>query len=156
MRKRYSGSQAGSVLIETLVALLLFAFGVVSMVALQAASVGFAGQAKSRSDAAFLAEQIVGQMWADKRSNLSSYAHNASGALCNFTGSASANTSVTSWLGNATKPGSVFHSLPGASASYYQILVGTDKKVQVTLCWKSSADTAPRNFVLATQIDGGY
>jgi type IV pilus assembly protein PilV len=64
----------GVMLIEALVALLVFAFGVLGLVGLQASMTKAQSTAKFRADAAFLAQQLVGTMWADAPLNLSNYA----------------------------------------------------------------------------------
>jgi type IV pilus assembly protein PilV len=142
-------------LIETLISLLLFSLGVVGIVQMQAAAVGLAGDAKFRSDAALLANQMVGLMWADQRANLPSYAHQASGTTCNFSGAASGNGKVTSWIGTASTLGTVLGSLPGGSTSYQQILVDATNTVKITICWRTPKDNVPHNYVLVTQIQGG-
>jgi type IV pilus assembly protein PilV len=63
----------GFMLIEALVALLIFAFGVLGLVGLQAAMTKAQSTAKYRADAAFLAQQALGNMWSDGP-NIASYA----------------------------------------------------------------------------------
>lgn len=63
----------GFMLIEALVALLIFAFGVLGLVGLQATMTKAQSTAKYRADAAFLAQQVLGTMWSDAP-NLASYA----------------------------------------------------------------------------------
>ena len=62
----------GVALIEALVAILIFAFGIVGLVGLQMAMTRAQGSAKYRADAAYLSSHVVGQMWAD-RTNLAKY-----------------------------------------------------------------------------------
>ncbi len=66
-------SQAGVMLIEALVAILLFSIGVVAVMGMQAVSIEQVSQAKYRTDASYLANQIVGTMWLDQ-ANLTQYA----------------------------------------------------------------------------------
>jgi type IV pilus assembly protein PilV len=72
------------VLLEALVALLIFAFGVLGVVGLQAALTKAQTGSKFRGDAAFLAQELIGNMWSDIPS-LSQYttAGCASHARCN-------------------------------------------------------------------------
>ena len=63
----------GFMLIEALVALLIFAFGVLGIVGLQASMTKAQTQSKFRADASLLAQQAIGAMWSDS-SNLASYA----------------------------------------------------------------------------------
>lgn len=55
----------GFVLLEVLVALLIFAFGVLGIVGLQAAMTKAQTGAKLRGDAALLAQELIGTMWGD-------------------------------------------------------------------------------------------
>lgn len=50
-------------LLEALIAILIFSMGILAIVALQAVSIKLAGDAKYRSDAALLAEELLAQMW---------------------------------------------------------------------------------------------
>lgn len=147
-------SQRGAVLLEALFAILLFSIGVLALVALQAVSIKNSIDAKYRSDASYLANQIISQMWID-RSNIDRYSHYSTGTLCAFTGSASADASpwvtpVTGWVAQVTD------LLPGSAASKTQILVstvGSTKQVKVTVCWKSPQEASSHNFVVTGQIN---
>lgn len=55
----------GFLLLEVLVALLIFAFGVLGVVGLQAAMTKAQSGSKYRGDAAYLAQELIGNMWAD-------------------------------------------------------------------------------------------
>ncbi len=68
------GMQQGFMLIEALVALLIFAFGVLGLVGMQASMTKAQSTAKYRADAAFLAQQLVGTMWSEAPANLTNYA----------------------------------------------------------------------------------
>jgi type IV pilus assembly protein PilV len=59
-------------LIEVLVAMLLFAFGILGLVGLQAAMTQAQGASKVRADASYLASELLGIMWSDP-ANLASY-----------------------------------------------------------------------------------
>jgi len=58
-------AQQGSVLLEALVAILLFSMGVLALVGLQAAMIKNTADSKSRSEASYIAQQWIGRMWAD-------------------------------------------------------------------------------------------
>jgi type IV pilus assembly protein PilV len=64
--------QRGVALVEALVGVLIFAFGIVGLVGLQVAMTRAQGAAKYRADAAYLSSQVIGFMWAD-RTNLGKY-----------------------------------------------------------------------------------
>lgn len=57
--------QQGVVLLEALIAILIFSLAVLALVGLQAAMVRNAGDAKYRADASFIAQERIGEMWAD-------------------------------------------------------------------------------------------
>ncbi len=64
--------QSGFVLLEVLVALLIFAFGVLGVVGLQASMTKAQTSSKYRGEAAYLAQELIGSMWSDIP-NLSKY-----------------------------------------------------------------------------------
>ena len=148
-------AQQGSVLLEAFIAILLFSIGILGLVGMQAAAMKNSAEAKNRAEAAYLANQIIGQMWADNPANLASYAHNAAaGTACNAGGTASTNANVTAWLGNASTPGTVAGNLPGATAALQQISIGANNTVTVTVCWQKPGETTPHNYVGIAQING--
>lgn len=71
-RPPFRARTGGFALIEILVAVLLFALGVLSLIGLQASLTRAQTDAKVRTDAAALASEVIGQMWGDV-TNLSSY-----------------------------------------------------------------------------------
>lgn len=60
--------QQGVVLLESLIAILIFSLGVLGIVGLQASMIKSTSDAKYRSDAAYIAQQRIGQMWVDQES----------------------------------------------------------------------------------------
>jgi len=113
-------SQAGFSLIEALVAIVIFSIGVLALIALQVTSVRQASNAKYRSDAALLANQLIGQMWVSDRTTTT--------LQTNF------NTGGTLYTPWAT---TVQAQLPGAAASAPTVVVGADGQVTVNLFWKA-------------------
>ncbi len=57
--------QKGIALLEALIAILIFSFGVLGIVGLQGAMVKGTTQSKFRSDASYIAERRISMMWAD-------------------------------------------------------------------------------------------
>jgi len=147
-----SRSQSGVMLIEALVAIAIFSFAVLGIMGLQATAIRTVRDADYRAKASLFANQIVGQMWAD-RFNVPTYALNASSATCAEGTNTAANPVVTSWLAGLTDMANQ-GSLPGAADLLQQITVGANNTVTVTLCWQAPQDTAPHNFTLTTQIQG--
>jgi type IV pilus assembly protein PilV len=64
--------QEGVVLLEALIAIVLFSIGILAIVGLQAAMIKNTSDNKYRSDASFIAQERIGQMWADP-GNLANY-----------------------------------------------------------------------------------
>lgn len=56
--------QAGVMLLEALIAILIFSLGILSLIALQATSTQLTSDAKYRTDASALADKLIGRMWA--------------------------------------------------------------------------------------------
>lgn len=140
--------QRGVMLLEALIAILIFSMGILAIVGMQAAAIRNTSDAKYRADASYLANRILGEMWAD-RFNLPSYAHYTGGAtVCSPTGSASTNAKVTSWLNNVSAV------LPGATADRQQIVLGANNLVTVRVCWRAPQDTGYHNFEVSSQING--
>ena len=67
-------AQRGGLLLEALIGILLFSIGILAVVALQGSATKAVTEAKFRSDASFLADQLVGQIWAN-RANATTYAY---------------------------------------------------------------------------------
>jgi type IV pilus assembly protein PilV len=64
--------QQGVVILESLIAILIFSMGILALVGLQAAMVKNASESKYRAEASFIAQQRLGTMWADT-GNLADY-----------------------------------------------------------------------------------
>jgi type IV pilus assembly protein PilV len=62
--------QRGSVILEALIAILIFSIGILAIIGLQAASISNSAAAKYRLDASLLANQAIGQMWVSDQTSL--------------------------------------------------------------------------------------
>ena len=58
--------QSGSVLLEALIAILIFSIGILALIGMQATAINSVADAKYRSTAGFLANQIIGTIWATR------------------------------------------------------------------------------------------
>lgn len=140
----YGSRQKGMILIEALVAILIFAIGVLGVIALQAAMVKQVGEAKYRIDAANLTEQLIGQMWADN--------HTTSTLAAKY---ASANGSAY-----LTWKSLVENRLPGAAKKAPTVTIVADsatsdtRKSTVTLVvyWQAPGSSEMHNYSAVTQI----
>lgn len=77
MRKKIPVSnteaQRGVVLLESLIAVLIFSFGIIALIGLQAAMIKNTSGSQYRSEAIYIAQQRIGIIWADP-TNITSYA----------------------------------------------------------------------------------
>lgn len=156
--------QAGVMLLEALIAILVFSFGILAIVGLQASAIKSTSDAKFRADAAFLANQILGVIWSDDRANLAGYSHRAalvpdSSNPCGAgAGVASTNANVISWLGTASAAGTVNYFLPSAEAQI--VTDAATGLVTVRLCWRQKATdeggnaVTPSVFTTVAQVQG--
>ena len=74
-----SSRERGVMLIEALVAILIFSIGILAVVGMQGAAIKGVTSAKYRSEAAFLAQELLAQMWTDN-GNIAAYAFAGAGA----------------------------------------------------------------------------
>ena len=72
MTTKPASQQKGIMLLEALVGILIFTIGILAMLGMQAVGIRNTIDSKYRSEAAYLANEIVGQMWVD-RANIASY-----------------------------------------------------------------------------------
>ena len=60
-----NSAQQGVVLLEAMIAILIFSVGVLAIVGLQGAMLRNTSDSKYRADASYIAQQRIGAMWAD-------------------------------------------------------------------------------------------
>lgn len=134
VRATLNETQRGVVLVEALIAVLLFSLGILALVGLQASMSKNVTQAKLRAEASFLANQLIGQMWVDQV-NLGNYAA-ASGTCTN-----AAYTSCANWQTQ------VRQVLPGGSANV--TINGTT--VNIAMSWRLPGEESSQ-FQIAADI----
>ena len=164
-------AQSGVFLLEALIAILIFAFGILGIVALGATAIGAQNDAEYRTEAASYANEIVGQIWANvaripgpekgfivDQTSLAAFAHKPTTGTtpCAFSGSDSTNTLVENWVTRVGTITSTNKGLPGASG-LQQIIVdtsaGASNQVTVTVCWQGPNDAVPRRHVVVTNVN---
>lgn len=133
VRRRRSG-QTGVMLLEALIAILVFALGVLALVGLQTLSLKQSGDAKYRADAVLLANELIGQMWVTDRSFATLNGQFTAGGAA-----------YQAWLGRITAN----NTLPGVAANppVVQVVpvgasVPPSNRVTVTLSWKAPNEPA--------------
>ena len=90
----------GFMLLEVLIAILIFSIGVLGIVGLQASMTKAQTGSKFRADATYLAQKLIGTLWVD-RTNLAAY----NSANC------ASNTRCNQWLGEVAR------ALPAGTAA---------------------------------------
>ncbi len=71
--RRLAGRRVdGFVLIEVMIALLIFMFGILGLIGLQVSMTRATSDSKARADATYLASEMVGRLWSDM-SNIAQY-----------------------------------------------------------------------------------
>ncbi len=60
-------NQSGVMLLESLIAILIFSVGILGIVGMQASTIKASRDAKFRADAGLLANELIGQMWVGNR-----------------------------------------------------------------------------------------
>jgi len=129
---------AGFLLLEVLLAIVIFAIGVVGLIGVQAVSARNATAAKYRSDATLLVNQLLGKMWVSDRSTTA--------LQTNFnTGGSAYNT----WLA------SVSSALPGVAANPPTVAVDSSGIVSVAVYWVAPGEAqsgTPHGITTVAQI----
>ena len=110
--------EEGVMLIEALIAILIFSIGILAVVGMQATAIKNVTESKSRSEAAFLAEELMAQMWMDQNISPPPVQVNTSNVtVANYNYAASGSPPArlgtisppTGWIGRVTT------RLPGAT-----------------------------------------
>ena len=135
--------QSGSMILEALISILIFSMGILAIVGLQAASVSASTDAKYRTEASLLANQLIGQMWVSDRT---------SAVLQNY----STTQAYTDWLATVSA------RLPGVATNQPTLTVTpnvgpntTSSLETITIFWKLPSEPAANpahQYVAIAQI----
>lgn len=127
LKPRSRPRQRGVALIEALIGMLIFAFGVLGLMGLQAAMTKAQSSAKFRADAATLAADLFGLIQTDLAANMTRYA----------TASCASYARCLEWKSR------VAAQLPNGTA---EVSVSAGGEIQVTIKWTQGSE-APGKFV---------
>lgn len=119
-------SQQGVVLLEALIAILIFSMGILAVVGLQAAMIKSTSDSKYRADASYIAQQKIGRIWANPDP-------------ANYASHVEANTDISTLLPSGTR--TTTQPTPG--------------EFVVTITWLLPGETTPHNFNTTARITGG-
>ena len=167
-------SQNGMMLIEALIAILIFSLGILGMVAMGSVAIAAQADSQYRTEAANYANEIASQIAIDMSQDgyfagLSNYAHQpANGGYCAFGGAASGQPIVSAWVNRVAGVTDPKLGLPGATLTSQQISVDTTpgsgfNRVTITICWQppssrtstfsNMAFAPPHQYQLVTYIN---
>jgi len=140
MMSRCRGEQRGTYLLEALVAILVFSFGILGLVSIVAQSVRSTNDARYRAEAANLAAAAVGNMWATAPTNLDAQFGTGGAQLTAW------QTQVAGLLPSATGSNTPQIDLtqPGLSTNA--------RTVVVTVFWQLPGDAVRHQYVMTAQI----
>jgi type IV pilus assembly protein PilV len=138
--KSLPARQAGSYLLEALIAILIFAFGVLGLIGLLGSSIRVTNDARYRAEAANLANGMIGDMWTMTAAKVD-LEFGPSG------------TSLGDWT---NKIASLLPQATGANAPVVTITPGINttesRTVAVTVFWQLPGETQRHQYVTTAQI----
>jgi len=139
---RPANRQEGVMLLEALIGILIFSIGILALIGMQATAMRATIDAKYRSEASFLANEVLGQMWISDKANLAAFQTSPG------TPAACPGAPVCPWL---TRVGQLLPNATGGNAP--EVAVSTNE-VTVTVTWQPPGDAQPSRHVAVTQING--
>ena len=125
-------------LIEAMIAILIFTVGILGMVGLQATVVKQVSDARFRSNASMLVDQLIGTMWVSDRTTGTLQTRFNTGGV-----------GYNAWLA------SVSASLPGVAANPPTVTISDAGIATVTIRWlapSEAATAAAHRYVVVAQI----
>ncbi len=130
--------QQGSIILESLIAILIFSIGILGLVGLQAAAINNVADAKYRSEASLLANQAIGQMWLDDKTT----------AVLQNNYSSPNGAKYLVWQT------SVQRTLPGAAGFPPTIVIDANNQATIIIQWKSPSESTPHRHETIARING--
>ena len=131
--KSLAAGQSGSYLLEALIAILIFAFGVLGLIGLLGSSIRVTNDARYRAEAATLANSMIADMWTTTPANIDTFT----------------STKLPAWT---TKVAAL---LPGGIAPDVEITPGfssESRTVVVTVSWQLPGESSPHRHIMTAQI----
>jgi type IV pilus assembly protein PilV len=130
--KSLPARQTGSYLLEALIAILIFAFGVLGLIGLLASSIRVTNDARYRAEAANLANGMVADMWTTTAANIDSFN----------------TTRLPTWTSK------VAALLPGGipTVAVTPGITSESRAVVVTISWQMPGDPVQHQQVMTAQI----
>jgi len=131
--------QKGSVLLEGLIAILIFSMGILAIVGLQGAAIKTVADSQYRLEASFLTNRIVADMWTNP-ANINNYVYPGGGA-----------TALAPWVAD------VQARLPGVASNPPTITITGDAAsgytATIAVFWQAAGESTPHNFTSVSYIN---
>jgi type IV pilus assembly protein PilV len=146
-------AQQGVMLLEALIAILIFSIGILAIVGMQATALRTVTESRSRAEAALYANQLLGQIWADAI-NASQYAYPGSGAIP---------TRLQAWHDAITGVTDPKRGLPGPNNCCKPTVTISNASaqgatVQIVVRWQSPEEATqglpPHNYTVTAAVYG--
>ena len=146
-------SQSGVMLLEALIAILVFSLGVLGVVGMQGAAIGASSDAKYRTDAGLLASELVARMWGGER--------RGSALETDFEGTgATGGTGYLAWKADVDATFGALAASPEVSVTPGAISSGLNPgtrvlaphAVTVIVRWKLPNETATHSYQVQTLV----
>lgn len=145
--------QNGVMLLEALIAILIFSLGILGLVGMQASAVRASRDAQFRSEAGLLANELIGEMRTDNRDGAALVSNFASAQTCPTTPSPT-DTPFCQWINR------VATVLPGVGANPPTVTVTpgvngpprTASTVTVTVRWMAPNETTAHSYRVVVQV----
>lgn len=131
MRSGAPIAQKGVMLLEALIGILIFSLGVLGIVAMQATAIARLTDAKYRTEAAHLADRMIGTIWANRGTNVPTLAADW----------------ATEISGGATP------LLPNATGANAPTVVVSGNRYTVTVYWQAPSATTRSNHIAIAYLD---
>lgn len=120
--------QQGVLILEVLIAILIFAIGILAVVGLQGQAIKHVTEARARTEATTIADSIIGQLWMDI-ANISSKAG--------------------TYSDNSSEIGKIATQLPNGKA----VIVVNGSLATVTLTWRVQGASSDNKLVMQASIN---
>ena len=127
-------------LLEAMIAILIFSLGILSLIALQATAIKLTGDAKYRTDATLLANRLIGQMWvrgADLAALKTDFESPAGAAYAAWLADPNKNGVQDRLPGVVAEGTGVVATLPQVTVDLIPTGAPTSAQVTITLFWRT-------------------
>lgn len=149
---RTAQTQAGVMLIEALIGILIFSIGILALLGMQGSAIKNTADARYRSEAAFLASRIVGQMWVDMN-NLENYKTDGTALVPDYDPLVRWKDDVAKYLPGVDLDNNLL--LPSIDVGPNPGLGLADREVRVRVQWQQPGETETRQIVVLNRIHPG-